>query len=100
MAGRLPNARICWRTWVNQLVRKFPGSRTLRRRSQPLARIENLEQRCLLTVNISGTVFNDMNGDKLKQESEIPLSGMIVYVDSDDDGQIDPDNIPDGGATE
>ena len=40
-------------------------------------------------VLISGTVFTDANGDRLRQRSEVGLSGWRVYVDADNDGRLD-----------
>jgi protocatechuate 3,4-dioxygenase beta subunit len=40
-------------------------------------------------VLISGTVFNDLNGDRVKNSGEAGLSGWRVYVDADNDGKFD-----------
>ena len=38
---------------------------------------------------ISGSVFNDANGDKLRNSGEAGLSGWRVFVDKDKDGVLD-----------
>ncbi|HSV15789.1 MAG TPA: SdrD B-like domain-containing protein, partial [Tepidisphaeraceae bacterium] len=38
---------------------------------------------------ISGTVFNDANGNKIKDGSEINLSGWRVYLDLNKDAKFD-----------
>ena len=40
-------------------------------------------------VLISGSVFNDANGDKLRNSGETELSGWRVFVDKDKDGIFD-----------
>ena len=40
-------------------------------------------------VLISGTVFNDANGDKIKNSTEKGLSGWRVFIDKDNDGIFD-----------
>jgi hypothetical protein len=40
-------------------------------------------------VLISGAVFNDINGNKLKTTGEAGLGGWKVYVDADKDGVLD-----------
>ena len=38
---------------------------------------------------ISGTVFNDANGDKVKQTTEAGLSAWRVYIDKNNNGVLD-----------
>ena len=40
-------------------------------------------------ILISGTVFNDLDGDKIKDSGEVGLSGWKVFIDSDSDGVWD-----------
>jgi hypothetical protein len=40
-------------------------------------------------ILISGTVFNDANGDRAKNSGEVGLSGWRVFVDADADGVFD-----------
>jgi hypothetical protein len=39
--------------------------------------------------SISGTVFNDANGNLKKDSSEVGLSGWTVYIDANNDGKLD-----------
>lgn len=41
------------------------------------------------TALISGTVFNDLNGDKVQDGMEKGLSGITVYLDFNNNGQLD-----------
>jgi uncharacterized delta-60 repeat protein len=41
------------------------------------------------TVLISGTLFNDLDGDGAKDSGEAGLSGWRVYIDADNDGVFD-----------
>ena len=50
------------------------------------AGIERLEDRRLF-ASISGLVFNDINGDGVRQANEAALAGRQVYVDINSDGQ-------------
>ncbi len=90
-----------WRTWLKQMLVNLRPCRTPRRRTRQVqCHVERFECRQVLTGSISGTVFDDVNGDKIKQATEVGVAGVIVFIDADSDGVLDPDNIPDGGATE
>jgi hypothetical protein len=41
-------------------------------------------------VSISGNVFNDFNGDGIRQSNEPGLAGWTVFLDSDGDGVLNP----------
>ncbi len=41
------------------------------------------------TVLITGTVFNDANGNKKKDTGEAGLAGVVVYLDFNNNGQLD-----------
>jgi hypothetical protein len=41
------------------------------------------------TALISGNVFNDANGDKIKDNGETGISGVTVYLDFNNNGQLD-----------
>ena len=41
------------------------------------------------TALISGVVFNDANGNKIHDTSEAGLSGVVVYLDFNNNGQLD-----------
>jgi len=40
-------------------------------------------------ASISGTVFNDTNGDQKQDDGEIGFSGWTVYIDTNNDGDLD-----------
>jgi hypothetical protein len=42
------------------------------------------------TASVSGTVFNDLNGDGVRQTNEPGLAGVIVYADLNDNGVFEP----------
>ena len=52
-----------------------------------LLQAERLEDRQLLAT-ISGTVFNDLNADGVKNTGESGQSGWTVYLDADGNGQL------------
>ncbi|MDH7598101.1 MAG: Ig-like domain-containing protein [Sedimentisphaerales bacterium] len=54
----------------------------LRRRSIPTPRFEQLEARVLLSAQITGTVWNDLDGDGLKGIGEPGIPGLTVYLDN------------------
>lgn len=56
--------------------------------------VEALEDRRLLASgwllgSVSGTVFNDQNGDGARSAGESGLRGWVVYADSNDNGRLD-----------
>lgn len=46
-------------------------------------------------TSISGVVFDDLNGDGIQDVGEGPVVGWIVYLDADNDGQLDPAEVSD-----
>src|SRR4051794_16289178 len=56
------------------------------RHHRPLA--EGLEQRALLS-GVGGMVFNDVDRNGIYDGSDIPIPGRTVWVDLDNDGQLD-----------
>ena len=52
------------------------------------AQAEGLESRLLLSA-ISGAVWEDLDGDGLRDVGEVGLSGWTVYIDGDKNGQRD-----------
>jgi Ca2+-binding RTX toxin-like protein len=60
-----------------------------------LAIVEMMERRALLsaTGSISGTMFNDLNGDGVHQSNEPRLAGWGVYLDQNDNGKFDAGDI-------
>src|SRR5438128_2584555 len=72
------------------------GSR--KRVSSPKARkrrldVEPLEDRTLLTVTISGTVFNDLNSNGKRDGNEPGLAGASVFLDRNHDGSLDSQDL-------
>ncbi len=62
-------------------------ARQVTRRRHRLLQAERLEDRQLLAT-ISGTVFNDLNADGVKNTGESGQSGWTVYLDTDGNGQL------------
>ena len=59
------------------------------KRSRRLHRgIETLESRQLLAV-VNGTVFVDLNGDRTQDFDEVGVSDVRVYLDANDNSQLD-----------
>ncbi len=48
---------------------------------------------------ISGTVFNDANGNKLRGTTEVGLAGWTIFVDKDKDGVLDKGELSTRTAT-
>jgi hypothetical protein len=44
----------------------------------------------LATSEISGNVFNDVDGDRVRGGAELPLDGWTIFLDQDNDGVLDP----------
>lgn len=40
--------------------------------------------------SIAGTLFNDINGNGVKDTSEVGFAGRTIYIDADNDGTLDP----------
>ena len=52
------------------------------------------------TVTVSGSVFNDTNGDGIRQASELGLAGWQVYADIGDSGHyVSGDPVATSGST-
>ena len=68
----------------------YPASRRRSRRSRTIA-AELLEHRLLLSGQpIAGSLWNDQDFDGVRDAAEPPLAGWTVYLDADNDGQLDP----------
>ena len=53
------------------------------------AAAEALERRVLLSGSLSGTAWNDVDGDGVRDEAEAALPGVRVYLDADNDAAFD-----------
>ncbi|MDB5385061.1 MAG: repeat-associated core protein [Planctomycetaceae bacterium] len=51
---------------------------------------EALEERALLTGNISGVVFNDLNSNGVEDVGDPGLAGWTVFIDTNADGHLTP----------
>ena len=60
-----------------------------KRRRQRLQRFQQLESRQLL-ASLAGEVWADVNGNGLQEILEGPAANVRVYIDADDNGQLDP----------
>jgi len=45
------------------------------------------------TVSISGTVFEDLNGDGKQDDGEAALAGWTVFLDANNNGKLDPGEL-------
>jgi hypothetical protein len=63
--------------------------RSLNHRNRRMA-FESLEGRALLSGDIQGTVFNDFNGNGLRDSDESALAGLVMYLDTNNNGRFDP----------
>ena len=75
-----------------------PDCRSDRRALRAACAIEALEPRRLLSA-VSGTVFDDLNGNQVQDPGEAPIEGRVVWVDNYDpatrtfttpNGRLDP----------
>ena len=57
----------------------------MRRTTAPF-RVESLERRAMLDANINGTVFDDRNGDGVRNAGEPGLADQLVFIDVNFDG--------------
>ncbi|HZN64500.1 MAG TPA: choice-of-anchor C family protein [Tepidisphaeraceae bacterium] len=55
----------------------------------PRARVESMEARLLLAAAVSGTKYNDLDGDGVRDPGEGGLPGFTIYSDADQDNQLD-----------
>src|SRR5262249_4821640 len=63
-------------------------SRSRRRRWWQLI-VEQLESRTLLSASILGNVWNDLNGDGVRQAGESGRAGVTVYLDQNSNHVFD-----------
>ncbi len=82
-----------WLSPLQTLLKSSTPSRAIRRKSNPgrkrkAAGLESLESRQLLTGDISGTVFHDLNANGVDDPSENGLAGWTVFVDTNGDGAL------------
>lgn len=67
--------------------------------SQPAGMLERLESRVLLSaahalpISITGTVFNDLNVDGIRQAADKGLGGRKVFVDANGNGVLDKGEV-------
>ncbi len=69
------------------LTARLPHPQTRPTAATGVLQAERLEDRQLLAT-ISGTVFNDLNADGVKNTGESGQSGWTVYLDADGNGQL------------
>jgi VCBS repeat-containing protein len=83
-AGKFP--LLSRRTAKLAALQKQQHKLRMRRR---LWQPEALESRQLMAGDITGTVFNDLNGNGLDDPSENGLAGWTVFVDANGNGALD-----------
>ena len=52
--------------------------------------VELLEVRCLLTTQLTGFVFEDLNGNRTHDADEVGIANRTVFVDVDESGTVSP----------
>lgn len=70
------------------MMRSRKSSRAAGLPARSLFALDQFEPR-LLMANILGTVFNDLDGDAVKDGTEPGLSGWTVYLDTNDNSVLD-----------
>ncbi|MCA9268958.1 MAG: carboxypeptidase regulatory-like domain-containing protein, partial [Planctomycetales bacterium] len=60
-----------------------------RRSTRRNLQFESLEVRQLLAADLSGTLYNDLNGDGVRDQGEDGLANWTVYLDADLSGTLD-----------
>ena len=79
--------------WRRNLVNRLKAVRShagLAGQAASLPRwFEPLEPRVLLSGSISGQVFSDANANGTKDAGEGTISGVTIYIDANNDGQLD-----------
>ena len=80
--------------WKQQLTRQIFSRRSrlyVSKRSRQMkytsARVEQLEQRVLLSA-VTGTVFDDINGNGSQDAGEAGIAGVTVYLDANNNGTL------------
>lgn len=63
-------------------------ARPLRSRNTFQPRLEALEERQVLTA-LSGFVFEDVNANLVRDDGDLRIAGVEVYIDANDNGQLD-----------
>lgn len=56
--------------------------------SRPTRFVEPLERRALLAANVNGTVFDDLNGNGVRESGEPGLANQRVFIDVNFDGRF------------
>ena len=97
-----PEQFFMLRTLLAELLRPRRAARNSSRGRVPTRTLacEHLEQRTLLTANavvgasidtgqISGSLWNDVDGDGIREQNDLGLAGWTVFLDSNRDGTRD-----------
>ena len=74
---------------VSKLSRVRKSSRGQSSRRRRVTRFEALESRQLLAADITGAVYNDLNGDGVHNNGEVGLANWTVFLDLDSNGNLD-----------
>ncbi|MCA9097120.1 MAG: hypothetical protein KDA36_01995, partial [Planctomycetaceae bacterium] len=86
-----------YQSWLNQLrvARQDRASRINRRKrwqklAPPAVGVETLEKRRLLTGDITGKIYNDVNLNGNDDPEEDGLAGWTLFIDTNGDGTLTP----------
>ncbi|MBI1309703.1 tandem-95 repeat protein [bacterium] len=74
-------------TSFQQTVKERPG--TWRRRRESGTLIEQLELRTLLAAQITGTLYQDLNANGVRDQGEAGLANWTVFLDQNQNGSLD-----------
>ncbi len=83
-----PSMKMLFRR-VSKLSRVRKSSRGQSSRRRRVTRFEALESRQLLAADITGAVYNDLNGDGVHNNGEVGLANWTVFLDLDSNGNLD-----------
>jgi hypothetical protein len=67
----------------------FKQKRRTRSRNNRLRLFERLENRNLLTAEISGSIWHDLDGTRIWNPDDPPVANVIVYADTNHNGRFD-----------
>lgn len=86
---------MIWQNWLSRWNSGSQHTGSRRRDCRFGSQAELLEERCLLTGNgvIEGTSFLDVNESGAFDDGDIGLSGLIVFLDANENGELDSTSL-------
>jgi hypothetical protein len=74
---------------LSALASRRRGKRRRQQRSTYRLWLEPLEDRTLLSVSISGTIFNDLHGSGIRTPDDPTVPAAVVFLDANQNGKLD-----------